>query len=449
LMSLGEVSSKEEVESSKNENEGGLFTISFDPTIFGRTLQQSFKNLYDSPLLADVTLILSEHEKIKGHKVILSSSSTRLKKLFENENVKEYVMSFDTAEEREHFKMMILYIYSGNIQVVSSQIIPLLAMAHNYGVIPLKEACGEALGNTLESSSVFYLLDVAEKYECTSLRSKCGKYLAENFGDLMEMGRLMPLDVDTWVEMIKNDEIKVKSEAELLKFIIQYAMNIKEKEKSMDALERMLPHIRFPYLPVKTLVELESDERMKGVKCLHELLFDAYKYKALPQKAKKGLRRRKFVDIFTWNPDSSIKLSDDGLTVQKTATNGWNLRVTGNVEFDSGNPSWEITLDHVNNDRSGLVIGIAPKDHPVASFDQCVGIGMSGGMYRTTAKLSTSSASVARKVRVEVDFLNKTASFYLDGSLYATGHFEWKIVVPSVFMHYVNDKITLGFNPDA
>jgi len=322
-------------------------------------------------------------------------------------------------------------------------------MAHSYGVMPLKEACGEALSNTLEPSSVFYLLDVAEKYETISLRGKCGKYLAENFGDLMEMGRLAPLDVDTWVEMIKNDEIKVKSEAELLKYVIQYVTHIKDKERSKDALEKLLPHIRFAYLPVKTLVDLESDERLNGVKCLHDLLYDAYKYKAIPEKFKKGLRRRKFVDIFTWNADAAIKLSDDGLTVQKTGTNGWNLRVTGSAEFDSGNPSWELTLDNVNNDRSGLVIGIAPKDHPVASFDQCVGIGMSGGMYRTTVKLNTSSVSVARKVRVEVDFLSKTANFFLDGSLYATGQFDWKVVVPSLFMHYLNDKITLGFNPDV
>jgi len=103
-------SSKEEMAS---EVDSSIFTIPFDPTIFGKTFQQSFKNLHSSSLLSDVSLILSENEKILGHKVILSSSSSKLKKMFENEDNKDYILTFDKGEEKEHFKMMILYIYTG------------------------------------------------------------------------------------------------------------------------------------------------------------------------------------------------------------------------------------------------------------------------------------------------------------------------------------------------
>jgi len=332
--------------------------------------------------------------------------------------------------------------------VITSQVIPLLSLANKYGVMPLREACGEALGTTLEPSNVFFLLDIAEKFDCTSLRGACGKYLAENFGELMEQDRLMNLDVDTWVEMLKNDEIKVKSEGELLKYVINYATKIKDKELSKSALEKMLPHIRFIFLPAKLLVEIEHDPQLKGVQCLHELLYEAYKYKAVPEKYRTRIQRRKFVDIFTWNPDPNVQISDDGCTVTKTGPGGWNTRINGSVEFEGGNPTWEVTFDQINSDRSGMVVGIAPKDHAVGSFDQCVGIGMSGGMYRTTTKGSSISVSTAKKVRVEVDFSTNTANFYLDRSLYATGHFDWKAIYPTLFMHYTSDSVTLSFGQE-
>jgi len=358
-----------------------------------------------------------------------------------------FVLTYLCGSEKEYFKIMILYIYTGTVKVVSSQAIPLLSLANDYGVIPLRESCGEAIGSTLESGNIFFLLHVADKFSCKSLRTACGRYLAENFGDLMEQDRLMQLDVDTWVEMLKNDEIKVKSEYELLKYVVHFAKQFKEKGEMISTLEKMLPNIRFPFLPAEMLVEIENDSTFKGVKCLKDLLFEAYKYKAIPEIMKKnGPSRRKFVEIFTWNSDSALTISDDGCTVTKIGGNGWNLKVVGSVEFDSGNPSWEISLGHINHDRSGLVIGIAPKDHPVSSFDQCVGIGMSGGMYKTIHK--GGSASSAQKVKVEVDFLSKNVQFSLDKVLYATGHFEWKEIVPVVFMHYTSDTITASFNGD-
>jgi len=300
----------------------------------------------------------------------------------------------------------------------------------------------------LESGNVFFLLDIAEKFNCTSLRGACGKYLAENFGELMEQDQLMNLDVDTWVEMLKNDEIKVKSEGELLKYVIHYATKIKDKEKSKSAFEKMLPNIRFAFLPSKLLIDVEQDPQLKDVQCLHDLLFEAYKFKAVPEKYRAEVKRRKFVDTFAWNPDPNVKISEDGCTVSKTGPSGWNTRINGSVEFDGGNPSWEVTFDHINSDRSGMVVAIAPKDHPVGSFDQCVGIGMSGGLYRTTLSGAATAANTVKKVRVEVDFSTNTASFYLDKILYATGHFDWKAIYPTLFMHYASDQVTLSFGQE-
>lgn len=60
---------------------------------------------------------------------------------------------------------------------------------------------------------------------------------------------------------------------------------------------------------------------------------------------------------------------------------------------------------------------------------------MSGGLYRTTQR-GTGSATYARRIRVEVDFNTNTVNYYTDKNLYATGTFQWKVIVPTVFLHY-------------
>jgi hypothetical protein len=52
----------------------------------------------------------------------------------------------------------------------SFQLNPLLALAHEYGVVPLTEACGEVLGKSLEPENVFELLEIANKFKSDSLR---------------------------------------------------------------------------------------------------------------------------------------------------------------------------------------------------------------------------------------------------------------------------------------
>jgi hypothetical protein len=99
--------------------------------------------------------------------------------------------------------------------VVTSQLVPLLGFAKDFGVKSLIEALGSctisnemyltslALGLDVNNENLFFYLDIAQKYQVSSLKQFCGKYLAENFESLLKQDLLQSLDVETWAHILR------------------------------------------------------------------------------------------------------------------------------------------------------------------------------------------------------------------------------------------------------
>jgi hypothetical protein len=88
-------------------------------------------------------------------------------------------------------------------------------MSNYYGVYSLKDYCGELISKTVDTDNVFSLVEIAKQYSCTQLESECATFLAENFGEMLKQDKLMQLDVDTWIKMLKSDDIQVTSEEDV------------------------------------------------------------------------------------------------------------------------------------------------------------------------------------------------------------------------------------------
>lgn len=54
---------------------------------------------------------------------------------------------------------------------------PLLELAHKFGVTTLKEECGLMLFNSAEVKNVSFFLDIAHKYSCSLLETCCANYM--------------------------------------------------------------------------------------------------------------------------------------------------------------------------------------------------------------------------------------------------------------------------------
>jgi len=310
-----------------------LHTISFNSKLFGDFIINGFKDLFASNTYSDITLLLG-NERIPAHKIVLCAWSDTFRVMLENEKWKEsqqkdLPISID-EKDIPLFKKMLSYMYQGTVVVSYDEIVPLLGVANYYGVLSLKDACGDILAKNIDDDNVFYLLEIVQQYSCAKLNVECASFLAEHFGDMLEKDKLNNLDVETWIEMLKSDEVQVPSEEHLFNALMRYADQF-EGPKRLEVLEKTLPHIRFVMLSSEFLIDkVEQNEALKPVKILHQVLHETFRYKAYPNSGVFGSinihpRKGSFTfDAECLNP--KIKLSSDKM--KATNTNQQNLWTT-------------------------------------------------------------------------------------------------------------------------
>jgi len=270
-------------------------------------------------LYSDITLVVGK-EKIPAHRIVLCSWSETFRLMLENDVWKEsHQQELPVAvEEKETglFKKMLEYMYTGTAEIQSDEVVPLLAMANYYGVFSLKDHCGEILGKNVDIDSVFYLLEISHQYSCNKLDSDCAEYLAENFGEMLKKDKLMQLDPGTWAKMLQSDDIQVSSEEDVFEAVLRYTDQY-EKAKRLAALEEILPSVRFPLLSSEYLVDkVEGNPKLDGVKNLHTLLHDTFRYKAYPASVPTvNVNPRKGITMFDEeNSHPNVTISSDRVT---------------------------------------------------------------------------------------------------------------------------------------
>lgn len=390
-----ETKEKEEILSNSTNGEEQVVNIIAAPQIVGSTIQNGWNKFMGSSLFSDMDLVFGTGERIPAHKFVLSSVSPKWRQeLLKTSSTKELVIPITGADAIHHFKTLLTAVYTGKVTIPTPEIESLISIASDYGIDPLKESCGDELGKSLSHDNVFFFLDIANKFQCHSLRRLCGKYLAENFGTLMETDSLLTLDLPTWIEVLKNDQIKIKSESEVLKAVVKYAQQYKSTDEKIKALESMLPHVRFPFIATQFLLQIDSDPLLEKVPCFRGLMYQAFKYKSNAGKFSGTFKRRKFGSYdmrfssdFRLGTGPNLIIEEEGLVIKK-ALSGHSMAVA-NAEFTDGVHYWELTIDMFT---SGINIGIVVPDK-ISSLTTYVGADSNSWNYCNTGSKIHQGAS--------------------------------------------------------
>lgn len=313
-----------------------LHHLSFSAQDFGASLLPKLLSLPSEGFpFSDIVLLVGpkgKEEKIPSHRVILCSWSDTFRVMLENKTWKESSQAElpVAVEEREipMFKKMIQFMYTGKVEDLNSDdIVPLLALSNYYGVLPLKDACGDILGKNLDDDNVFSLLEIVKLYSCSKLNVSCAEYLAGNFEQLMQSEKIFQLDPETFAEMIKSDDLQIRSEEDVLQTVIKYV----EKQpdaKRREQLERILPSVRWAILSGEFLIDhVEDNPILQNVPIVHSILHETYRYKAYPA-APTSLRifpRKATIMFDAESSHTSVEISADRLTASNkhTASGYW------------------------------------------------------------------------------------------------------------------------------
>jgi len=135
-----------------------------------------------------------------------------------------------SKDDHETFKLMLKYMYTGETDFITEKnVLPIISVSNHFGIDSLKEVCGGLLGELVDDDNIVFFLDLCDRYQIHELESACGEHLAENFDELLNENRLLALPPTTWAEILKSDELQIKSEEHLFDVIIKYTEQWKKR----------------------------------------------------------------------------------------------------------------------------------------------------------------------------------------------------------------------------
>jgi hypothetical protein len=400
----------------------------FDAALYGETVQKGFAKMYSDPLLSDVTLVLGQ-EKISAHKMVLCAWSETFRSMLSNEmewkesQLKELPINIE-EEDYEHFKHMLRYMYTGSVDFLTAEnIIPMIRLSDYYGILSLKEICGELLGEQLSEDNLFFLLDIVERFDCRRLNTHCGEFLAAHFGEMWEETpeRLLSLKVDTWIAMLKSNELQARSEEVIYEAVLRYANQVGEDDPKRDeTLVALLPHIRFSYLRPRFLVEtVENDQSVMRLPLMTNLLYETYRYRMYPKsKVSFSTQPRTGFQRFDRERCSSVLvLSEDELKVTLSTSSGWN-NVRCACPYSESYTYCEFKVVAGPNVMIGVVDGDCSRNGYAGQYANGWTYYSQGGMYHAGGTPSTGQRFVVGdRIGVEVLVGEGKVNFYKNGQL--------------------------------
>jgi len=400
----------------------------FNSRLFGSTVQKGFAQLWNDTLLSDLTLVLGD-EKIPVHRLVLSVWSETFRAMLDNDTWKESQLRELPIqleqEDHEHFKNLLKHMYTGETDFINGQnVLPLISLSNYYGVHSLKEICGTLLGDLVSDENLFFFLDIVDKYDVKSLEAACGEHLAENFGDLMEEGKLNDLEPTTWAEMLKSNELQLKSEEQLFEAVLRYADQFKdEPEKRDNALNTILPYVRFPLFSPKFLVQVvEAEASIQHLDVVRDLLHEAYRYKVSPTSVQTIRTQPRFGFRFDKDQcNSSITLSDDNMKATCQTTAWVNVRCQHPLNPGHDYMEFKVESGSTSHLMLGVVSGGCSNVGYAGQYSNGWTYYSSGQVYNSSSTPATGQAySTGDKIGVKYDFTKNLLIFYKNGTQVAT-----------------------------
>lgn len=172
--------------------------------------------------------------------------------------------------------------YRSEAEVPADLLRPLVSMLSALEMHALVRKAAGVLGEDLSPASALSILEFASVHHLDDLATRARALAAENFNDAMQEPSFRTVRADVLEGLLSLDELKVADEENLVNAILDWARaGAGEGGGSRaQALERLLPLLRWPLVPAATLQAVDADPLVSGTACWPGLKREAITYQA-------------------------------------------------------------------------------------------------------------------------------------------------------------------------
>ncbi|XP_016658623.1 ring canal kelch homolog isoform X2 [Acyrthosiphon pisum] len=192
----------------------------------------------------DVKLETDDGTVVHGHKLILISASPYFRAMFSSfeERNKDHIVI--KGLNSTSLKLLINYIYSGEIIVNEENVKDMLAAADLIQLDYIRAACEEFLQTQLNPSNCLGIRAFADLHNCTDLMSSSDAYIKKQFLEVAKYNEFLRLSPEEVIQLISLSDLDVPKE----EYVFESVMNWVRHELGCrkQFLPDLMEHVRLP-----------------------------------------------------------------------------------------------------------------------------------------------------------------------------------------------------------
>jgi hypothetical protein len=367
-------------------------TVGLEQLDHADALRVRMRQLLHDTSSTDVTFIVGPKAvRVGAHRAVVKCASEPLGAMLYS-NMREGLQAEVSlpAFDPEAFREFLEYVYTGELKLNVVSAVHLHKLADMYGVAALRDACCKLLRQpgSIQVSKAYDVLSAALFCENNDVAEVCMCVIASNGNDSLNRPEFKNLSVDILERILQRDDLAVE-EGEVFNAFLRWCVNTSNdgERRDADQIQRLKRSVRLPLVPIRDLLGAADDSGLFS----RDELFAAAKYQMHPGKVSdntdpqfvRRVRARHVLSRWELRGQACglVALSDDAACLRKVGKSGWNVLAIADlpgIRTVGGQAllQCKIRIDHINADKSGLVIGAV--NSYTDSYSKCVGIGASG-----------------------------------------------------------------------
>ncbi|KAL0480514.1 BTB/POZ domain-containing protein [Acrasis kona] len=418
-------------------------------------LGADFEPLLNDVETSDITLFIQDENdekfSVNAHSLILSTRSHVIKKMIqENGGSKELFVP--QIKSRRVLEQLVRFLYTDKVSDGLEDIfIDLIKTATTFEAVHLKVACGAFSSDKLTEDNWLEFYQFAKENNEKDLAENSLQFIASNFETgLLEHQQYRDLPFNVICDLLERDDLGCEETA-LFNMILNWQ---EHKQASDEEIQKAVDLIRLPIVSARDLKKTFKDHKLIN----KDRYVEAMEYHVMPeffdsqliQNEKRFHFRRamlKFVWVTQRGNFNNYKISQDGNTIEKTGANNWDLMGISSKPLESGIQYFQVKIDQLNTDRSGMAIGLTyDPNMGSSSYSSCMSVSMEYGAYNLVAVPGKPAHNyqVGDVFGFVVDFISDEVRVYENGKLAytSTGH-HCKKLWAIVCLYYKDDRVSL------
>ena len=210
-------------------------------------------------LFNDIIIKTENGENISANRMVLSCYSKYFEKMFKSQMKEQTQQSINVKGVKgESLKLLIDYIYSGQICVTSDNVVSLLSAADYLQLDKVKDFCVEFIRFEIKTENCLKILMMADIYRTPLLKNEVFKYINQNHEKIIKNQvhkYLSKVDFISCVSLFNQHAMNQNLLCQLILDWIKY-----DRETRKDELFQLLPLVNFEKLSIDFLKSVVSDD---------------------------------------------------------------------------------------------------------------------------------------------------------------------------------------------